>query len=78
MGVGLVTGKELRVLRALRRGPLYEGSFGLVLAMPLADVRKQLRALQRQGYVTAKSMRVSAPTWELTESGREIVEAMTP
>ena len=74
-----MTGNELRVLRALRRGPLYEGAFGLVLAMPAKDVRRRLRLLQKHGYVTGYIESISnAPTWELTESGREIVEAMTP
>jgi len=73
-----MTGHELRVLRALRPGPLYEGSFGLVLAMPAPDVRRRLRSLKRQGYVDARVQRASAPTWELTDAGREIVEAMTP
>lgn len=74
-----MTGHELRILRALRNGRLYEGAFGLVLAMPAKDVRRRLRGLEKQGYVKARALRFSdAPTWELTESGREIVEAMTP
>jgi hypothetical protein len=74
-----MTGKQLRVLRALRRGPLYEGAFGLVLAMPAKDVRRQLRLLQKQGYVNGYFTSIAqAPSWELTDAGREIVEAMTP
>lgn len=77
-----MTGHELRVLRALRQGPLYEGTFGLVLAMPAKDVRKRLRSLERQGYVAASIQNNArgpvAPTWRLTERGEEIVEAMTP
>lgn len=74
-----MTGHELRVLRALRSGPLYEGAFGLVLAMPAKDVRRLLRTLQKQGYVDGYIEPIAdAPTWELTESGKEIVEAMTP
>lgn len=74
-----MTGHELRILRALRRGPMYEGAFGLVLSMPAKDVRRRLRGLRKQGYVASYIESISnAPTWELTEKGKEIVEAMTP
>lgn len=74
-----MTGHQLRILRALRRGPMYEGAIGMVLSMRAKDVRQRLRILQKQDYVQGYVLEdADAPTWELTESGKEIVEAMTP
>lgn len=76
-----MTGHQLRLLRALRRGPLYEGAAALVIGKTPAHTRRLLRDLNRQGYVTGHlnlAAPTAAPTWELTDAGRETVEAMTP
>lgn len=77
MGVGLVTGHELRILRVLARGPLYEGTFALVCAVPAKKVRSSLRSLTRQGFVEIAE-EIGPQTYRLTEAGEEIRAAMTP
>lgn len=72
-----MTGHELRVLRALQRGPLYEGAFALVCAVPAKKVRSSLRSLVRQGYVEIAE-EIGPQTYRITEKGEEMREAMTP
>ena len=74
-----MTGRELRILRALARGPLYEGALPIMLpgANNSAQIRAALRSLERQGYVE-RAPELGPLTWRITEAGLEIKEAMTP
>lgn len=72
-----MTGHELRVLRALRDGPLYRPALELVLSITETQSRALTGSLLRQGYVEIATD-VGPATYRLTESGVEIVEAMTP
>jgi hypothetical protein len=74
-----MSGRELRVLRLLSRGPLYEGAFEIMLPDDSKKVRQAARSLVRQGYADACPMSEgAAPTYFLTAAGRSLAEAMTP
>ena len=77
MGVGLVTGSELRLLRHLKRGPLYIGAIELVLGVSPTRARVLVRSLNKRGYVEHDAL-AQVHTWKITREGEEIVEAMTP
>lgn len=72
-----MTGQELRVLRTLRRGPLYRPTLELVLSLTEAQSRKTTGSLMRQGYIEIATD-IGPATYRLTNEGEEIVEAMTP
>jgi hypothetical protein len=72
-----MTGKELRVLRALRRGPLYRPALELTLSLTEPESRRITGSLLKQGFVEI-AVDVGPATYQLTTAGEEIVEAMTP
>lgn len=72
-----MTGHELRVLRALRRGPLYRPALETILGLTETQSRKMTGSLMRQGFVEIATD-IGPATYRLTSAGEEIVEAMTP
>ena len=68
-----MTGHELRLLRALRRGPIYAGALELMTGIPDRQARTCARRLKARGYVAR-----DGETFRITEAGEEIVAAMTP
>lgn len=62
---------ETFVLRALARGPLYEGALLLVADGATAAL---LRDLQRRGLIE-RARNIGSHTWRLTEAGQEELNA---
>lgn len=72
-----MTGHELRVLRALKRGPLYRPALEMILGLSETQSRKLTGSLMKQGLVELATD-IGPATYRLTAAGEEMREAMTP
>lgn len=79
MGAGLyTTPSRLALLREVQAGEVWQQSTGeSVIEDAVRDIRvtSQVAAMERAGWISLTAMRFGAKRWDLTDSGRSVLDA---
>jgi predicted ArsR family transcriptional regulator len=68
-----VSTTDLRVLRLLKRGPVYRPAIEMILGLSEREARGSVTRLDRRALIEINA-EIGPATWQLTDKGRALLE----